>query len=175
MYEFIHTGFSKYFVPHLSTYRTTYNSKSVANFLNVPKFQPTVHKSTEQFGFSFAFDAPTVWNSSPEDICASPTIASFRQKLKTYLHKGISSLAHFPYGFFVVLTYFCPWTLNLHIAIVLLRLRVHYSVEIKRHKSRIRIRIVLSSNSSSAVKLFGIKTQQILVFRIRYVYDTIKC
>ena len=36
---------------------------------------------------------------------------------------------------------FCPWTLNLPIAIVLLRLRVHYSVEIKRYKSQIRIRI----------------------------------
>ena len=36
-------------------------------------------------------------------------------------------------------TCFCPWTLNLHIAIVLLHLRVHYSVEIKRYESHIRI------------------------------------
>ena len=89
VYKFIHTGFPKYFAPHLSTYHTTYNtrrSQSVANFLNVPKFQPTIHKSTKQFGFSFAFDAPTVWNSLTEDICASPTIASFRKKLKTYLY-----------------------------------------------------------------------------------------
>ena len=85
--KFIHTGFRKYFTPHLSTYRTTYNtrhSQSVASFLNVPKFQLSIHKSTKQFGFSFAFDAPTVWNSLPEDIRASPTIAS-RKKLKTYL------------------------------------------------------------------------------------------
>ena len=63
VYKFIHTGFPKYFAPHLSTYHTTYNtrhSQSVANFLSVPKFQPTIHKSTKQFGFSFAFDAPTV-------------------------------------------------------------------------------------------------------------------
>ena len=43
VYKFIHTGFPKYFAPHLSTYRTTYNtrcSQSVANFLNVPKFHP---------------------------------------------------------------------------------------------------------------------------------------
>ena len=89
VYKYIHTGFSKYFTSHLSTYRTTYNtrrSQSVANFLNVPKFQPTIHKSTKQFGFSFAFDAPTVWNLLPEDIHASPTIASFRRKLKTYLY-----------------------------------------------------------------------------------------
>ena len=79
--------FPQIFSPYLSTYRTTYNtrrSRSVANFLNVPKFQPTIHKFTKQFGFSFAFDAPTVWNSLPEDIRASPT--SFRKKLKTYLY-----------------------------------------------------------------------------------------
>ena len=89
MYKFIHTGFPKYFAPYLSTYHNTYNtrcSQSVANFLNVPKFQPKIHKSTKQFGFSFAFDAATVWNSLPEDIRASPTIASFRTKLKTYLY-----------------------------------------------------------------------------------------
>ena len=63
VYKFIHTGFPKYFAPYLSTYHTTYNtrcSQSVASFLNVPKFEPTIHKSTKQFGFSFAFDAPTV-------------------------------------------------------------------------------------------------------------------
>ena len=89
VYKFLHTGFPKSFAPYLSTYHNTYNtrrSQSVANFLNVPKFQPKIHKSTKQFGFSFAFDAPTVWNSLPEDIRASPTIASFRKKLKTYLY-----------------------------------------------------------------------------------------
>ena len=45
----------------------------------------------------------------------------------------------------MVPTCFCPWTLNLHIAIVLLRLRVHYSVEIKRYKSQIRIRMIFFS------------------------------
>ena len=63
VYKFIHTGFPKSFAPYLSTYCTTYNtrrSQSVANFLSVPKCQPTIHKSTKQFGFSFAFDAPTV-------------------------------------------------------------------------------------------------------------------
>ena len=89
VYKFIHTGFPKYFAPHLSIYCTTYNtrrSQSVANFLKVPKFQPTIRKSTKQFGFSFALDAPTVWNSLPEDIRASPTIVSVRKKLKTYLN-----------------------------------------------------------------------------------------
>ena len=82
VYKFIHAGFPKCFAPHISTYCTTYNtrhSQSVANFLNISKFQPKCHKSARQFGFSFAFDAPTVWNSLPEDIHASSTIASFRK------------------------------------------------------------------------------------------------
>ena len=89
VYKFIHTGFPKYFAPYLSTYHNTSNtrsSQSVANFFNVPKFQPKIHKSSKQFGFNFVFDASTVWNSLPEDIRASPTIASFRKKLKTYLY-----------------------------------------------------------------------------------------
>ena len=50
VFKFIHTGFPKYFASYLSTYHTTYNtrrSQSVANFLNVPKFQPTIHKFTK--------------------------------------------------------------------------------------------------------------------------------
>ena len=41
---------------------------------------------------------------------------------------------------FIMILVFCPWTLNLPIAMVLLRLRVHYSVEIKCYKSQIRTR-----------------------------------
>ena len=94
----IPADFPKYFAPHLSTYCATYNtrhSQSVANFLNVPKFQPTIHKSTKQFGFSFAFDAPIVWNSLPQDFRASPTIASLRKKLKTYLYQRLICLSSF--------------------------------------------------------------------------------
>ena len=39
-------------------------------------------------------------------------------------------------------TYFCPWTLNLHIAIVLLHLRVHYSVEIKHYKVKLELEFI---------------------------------
>ena len=42
-------------------------------------------------------------------------------------------------GFSMVLTFFCPWTLNLYIAIGLLCLRVQNSVEIKRYNSQIRM------------------------------------
>ena len=77
---------SLHIYPHTALLTILDVVKSVANFLNVPKFQPTIHKFTKQFGFSFAFDATTLWNSLLEEICASPTIVYFRKKLKTYLY-----------------------------------------------------------------------------------------
>ena len=85
VYKFLHTGFPKYFAPYISSYSTRRN-QSGGNFLVIPKFQPSVHKSVKQFGYSFAFDAPTVWNALPGEICASPSLASFRKRLKTYLY-----------------------------------------------------------------------------------------
>ena len=89
VYKFLHTGFSKYFSPYISSYSSSYStrhSQSGGNFLVIPKFQPSVHKSVKQFGYSFAFDAPTGWNALPEEIRASPSLASFRKCLKTYLY-----------------------------------------------------------------------------------------
>ena len=37
------------------------------------------------FGYSFAFDAPTLWNDLPDDVRSAPTLACFRKKLKSYL------------------------------------------------------------------------------------------
>ena len=89
VYKFLHTGFPKYFVPYISSYSSSYNtrrSQSGGNFLVIPKFQPSVHKSVKQFGHSFAFDAPTVWNALPDEIRVSPSLASFRKRLKTHLY-----------------------------------------------------------------------------------------
>ena len=89
VYKYLHTGFPRYFVPYLSSYSSSYStrcSQSGGNFLVVPKFCPSVHKSVKQFGNSFAFDAPTVWNALPDEIHASPSPASFRLQLKTYLY-----------------------------------------------------------------------------------------
>ena len=75
VYKFLHTGFPKYFDPYISSYSSSYStrcSQSGSNFLVVPKFQPSIHKSVKQFGYSFAFDAPTLWNALLGGICASP-------------------------------------------------------------------------------------------------------
>ena len=89
VYKFLHTGFPKYFAPYISSYNSSYStrhSQSGGNFLFIPKFQPSVPKSIKQFSYSFAFDAPTVWNALPEEIRASSSLASFRKRLKTYLY-----------------------------------------------------------------------------------------
>ena len=89
VYKFLHTGFPKYFAPYISSYSSSYRtrlSRSGGNLLVIPKFQPSHHKSVKQFGHSLAFDAPAVWNALPEEIPASPSLASFRKRLKTHLY-----------------------------------------------------------------------------------------
>ena len=89
VYKFLHTGFPKYFAPYISSYSSSYStrhSQSGGKFLVIPKFQPSIHKSVKQFGHSLAFSAPTVWNALPEEIRASPFLASFRKWLKTHLY-----------------------------------------------------------------------------------------
>ena len=62
----------------------------------VAQFSPSVHKSKKKkhFGHSFAFDAPTLWNDLPDDVCFAPNLACFRKKLKSYLFDKISLLHH---------------------------------------------------------------------------------
>ena len=61
VYKFLHSGHPSYFGPLLPTrcgrYSTRYNHPD-KRFLEVPQFCPSVHKSKNHFGHSFAFDAP---------------------------------------------------------------------------------------------------------------------
>ena len=45
--------------------------------LELPQFVSSVHKSTKQFDFSFAYDAPKVWNELPDDILSTISLPSF--------------------------------------------------------------------------------------------------
>ena len=76
VYKYLHTGCTRYFAPYLSSYSSSYStrcSQSGGNFLVIPKLCPSV-ESIKQFDHSFAFDAPTVWNALPDEICASPSL-----------------------------------------------------------------------------------------------------
>ena len=50
--------------------------------LEMPQCISSVHMSTNQFGFSFAYDAPKVWNQLPGDIHSATSLLSFMKKLK---------------------------------------------------------------------------------------------
>ena len=89
VYKFLHTGLPKYFAPYVSSYRSsicTSHNHSGGNFLIIRKFYPSIPKSVKWFGYSFAYNAPTVFNALPNEICASPSLASIRKQLKTYLY-----------------------------------------------------------------------------------------
>ena len=93
-----------YFGSLLSTLCGRYNIQlQDKGFSEVPQFCPSVHKSEKCFDHSFAFDAPTVWNDLPDDICSAPTLACFRKRLKLYLQKGIPKLAYTLSGISMVL------------------------------------------------------------------------
>ena len=88
VYKFLQTGYPRYFGAFLNARKSVYNTRSSqreGEVLEVPQFIPSVHKSTRHFGFSFAYDAPKVWNELPDDIRSATSLLSFRKKLKSYL------------------------------------------------------------------------------------------
>ena len=61
----------------------------------VPKFQPSLHKSVKQFGYSFAFDAPTLWNALRDEIVPLPSLfQEAAQNLR--VHQGKPALVLHP-------------------------------------------------------------------------------
>ena len=74
--------------PYLKVRQCAYNTR-LSQFdgiiLHVPQYQPSIYKSTKQFGLSFAYDAPKIWNELPDNVQSATSIASFRKKLKAYL------------------------------------------------------------------------------------------
>ena len=108
VYKYLHTGFPRYFAPYLSSYSSSYStrqSQSGGNFLVIPKFCPSVRKSVKQFGNSFAFDAPTVWNTLPDEIRASASLGLLQKAAQNLpVHQSIPTLAWIiPLAFSVVL------------------------------------------------------------------------
>ena len=53
--------------------------------LVVPQFVLSVYKSSKQYGLSFSFDAPQIWNDLPAEVRLASSLPSFRKKLKSYL------------------------------------------------------------------------------------------
>ena len=87
VYKFLHSGHPKYFKPFLKPRHSMYrmrSSQSQGVLLEVPHFA-SIYKSKKQFGLSFAYDVPMIWNDLPDDVRSAKSLSSFRKKLKTYL------------------------------------------------------------------------------------------
>ena len=139
VYKFLHAGVPKYFGPYISPQQSVYNTRRNQNqgsYLVVPKFHSSSHRSAKQFGHSFAFDAPTLWNSLPDDVRGSLTLWSFRKKLKAFLFFP-RHIHHKPYP--TGCLHGADFQLSLDIPFVLcfcfLLLRFCLSAEIKHYKS----------------------------------------
>ena len=63
--------------------------------LRSPHFA-SIYKSKKQFGLSFAYDAPIIWNDLPDDVRSAKSLSSFRKKLKTYLFEKAYPPQFFP-------------------------------------------------------------------------------
>ena len=50
--------------------------------LEVPQFDSSVYKSTEHFGFSFAYDTSVVWNNLPDDVHSVTSLAFFQKEIE---------------------------------------------------------------------------------------------
>ena len=88
MYEFLHSGYPKYFVPFLKPRHSIYytrKSHSDGVFFEVSHFAPSIYKSSEHFGLSFAYDTPKILNDLPVDEHLAISLCSLKRKLKTYL------------------------------------------------------------------------------------------
>ena len=71
VYKYLHTNCPKYFSAFLKVRQCACNtrlSQSDGIILHVPQYQPSIYKSTKQFGLSFAYDAPKIWNKLPDDV-----------------------------------------------------------------------------------------------------------
>lgn len=88
VYKYLQTGYPNYFHNYLKIRQSAHNtrlSQSDGVILELPQYTPSIHKSKKHFGFSFAFDAPKIWNGLPDEVRSASSVSCFRKKLKTYL------------------------------------------------------------------------------------------
>ena len=94
VYKFLHSCHASYFSAVLSINCGRCGTRYISpdkRFLVVAQYYQSVHISKKHFDHSFSFDASTVWNDLPDNVCSAPTPAHFRRRLKSYpLTKGLA-------------------------------------------------------------------------------------
>jgi len=87
-YKALNKGYPSYLECYLNPYTCAANtrrSNPSQKFLAVFPFRRRVFKSRRHFDVSFAHSAPYLWNKLPLDVRTAPTLATFRNRLKTHL------------------------------------------------------------------------------------------
>ena len=95
VYKYLQTGYPNYFDSYLKIRLSAYNtrmSQSDGVILKIPQFALSVHKAKKDFSFSFAFDAPKIWNGLPDEVRFS---FLFPEKVEDLpLCQGLPTLAY---------------------------------------------------------------------------------
>lgn len=88
VHKFLQSGLPKYFSPYLNFYTSSVNtrrSNPSKRYLRTHPFSSCTLTSKVQFNHSFAYDAPDLWNSLPDEVRLQSSYLSFRNKLKSHL------------------------------------------------------------------------------------------
>ena len=77
-YKYLHTDFPRYFGPYPSCSSFSHNTKcSQSLYCEVAPFNFSHNKSSTQFYFSFAFEAPKLGNDLPDDVHGATFVFAF--------------------------------------------------------------------------------------------------
>ena len=107
-----------------SKYNTTHGNSNSVLFI-VPQFVPSIYKSRKQYGLTFSFDAPKIWNDLPAEVRSVSSLHSFHKKLKSYFFcKSLSSIVPLNSVVFTVQTLLVKWTIGFSLRIGFVALRV---------------------------------------------------
>ena len=90
IYKYLNTGLPPYFSNSLISYVCSANTRRSSpskNFLFVPAFISSLHKSKKFYQNSFSVFGPQLWNSLPQSVRTASTLLRFRRELKTHLFK----------------------------------------------------------------------------------------
>ena len=113
VYKYLHTSFPRYFAPYLSSYSSSYSTRqSGGNFLVIPKFALLFINLSNSLVIVLLLMLPLC--GMLFQICASPSLASFRSSLKptcTPKHTHLS-LDHSPGVLCGAWPLLCPWIQN---------------------------------------------------------------
>ena len=79
-FKTLHIGQPSYLADNLSLYNPSRNLRSsTANLLIIPDIRSEVGRN------SFAYSAPTIWNSLPQPLRDCTCLTTFRKQLKSHL------------------------------------------------------------------------------------------